>query len=690
MGGNLIKTYREACCSVFLVLVVFTISASAIKVQDLPPKHRLWLSEEVAYIITEKEKEVFLQLESDRERDLFIEAFWRQRDPLPETSVNEFREEHYGRVGYANKFLGKGSSKPGWRTDRGKIHIILGKPASVSSYGAESINLVPIEIWFYQGDYGPGLPSAFYVAFFQEDGLGDYILYSPLRHGPRKLLEAYDGDPNQAINRILRVDRELASVSRSLIPGQATIFDTKPAMNSELLLNKIAVLPQRKVDDLYAEKLLKYKSFVEVDHSVKYVGNEALLRVIPERDGRYFVHYAIEPSKLSVGSEAGKYFIHLDVFGKISDLSGKTVYQYQKDVSLNLDPDQVQEMRDKRFSFQDAFPLIAGKFRFDLLIKNPVSKEFTSFENEVVIPGPPTAPELGPIILSSKRDKELPPSPAFRPFRMGNAQIYPVASRTFNKNEKLFISFGVRGVTPGLKEGGRLEFVLFREDKKVLSFTRALWDYPGPDDYYEELTLSQYDPGIFSVSVVLIGPGNAEVSAFKEDFVISSQPNPPALWSLSEMIPPADDPYYSHILGIELFNTERIEEAKVLLEEVCRKRPGSVDFALSLAPVYFRLKEYPQVEDLLTRFMEKAGEHSSIYDLLGRSSFFQNDFGKAIYYFKKYLSRFGTNLEILNLLAESFFQTGEREEARSAWKKSLEIEPRQEDIRKKLDALGKN
>ena len=79
-----------------------------------------------------------------------------------------------------------------------------------------------------------------------------------------------------------------------------------------------------------------------------------------------------------------------------------------------------------------------------------------------------------------------------------------------------------------------------------------------------------------------------------------------------------------------------------------------------------------------------------MYDLLGRSHFHQGDFAKAVYYFKKYLSHFGTNLEILNLLAESFYQVGEKEEARSAWKKSLEIEPRQEEVRKKLEILEKS
>jgi GWxTD domain-containing protein len=679
-----------AVCGVLTVLLGGDAIAAKKDIQDLPPKYRIWLTEDVVYIITQREKDIFLQLESDRERDLFIEAFWRQRDPISETPDNEFREEHYRRIEYANKNFGRGSSQPGWKTDRGKMYIILGRPLSVSSYGGEQINLVPIEVWFYQGDYGSAMPPSFYLVFFQDEGLGDYILYSPLRHGPKKLLEAYDGDPDKAVNRILQVDRELASVSRSLIPGQsAAVYDTRPAIESELLLNKLAVFPQRKVDDLYAEKLLKYKSFVEVDHSVNYVGNDSLLKVIPEGEGRYFVHYAVEPNRLSIGSVEGKYFIHLEVFGKVADLSGKVVYQYEKVVYLNLDAEQVQEMKAKRFSFQDAFPLIPGRFRFDVLIKNPVSKEFTSIENEVTVPGPLTAPQLGPLILSGRREEKAPSDTGLRAFRVGRTQLYPVANRTFKKSDRLFVTFGILGLTPGLAEAGQLEFALFREDTQVLSFTKALQEYPGPEAYCEELDLGPYDPGLYSVAVVLRDAGNKDLGTAKEDFVLSAQPTLPETWSLSEKIPPAGDPQYSHILGTELLNLDRIEEATKCLEDACRERPDSLDFSLSLAQAYFRSGEYPKVEDLLTRFLSRAGEQSQVYELLGRSSFRQNDFGKAVYYFKKYLSHFGTNLEILNLLAESFYQVGEKEEARSAWKKSLEIDPKQEEIRKKLEALEK-
>ena len=82
-------------------------------------KYRKWLEEEVAYLITQKEKEVFLKLISDREKDLFIDAFWKQRDPTPGTDQNEFKDEHYQRIQYANQWYGRGTTTPGWKNGSG-------------------------------------------------------------------------------------------------------------------------------------------------------------------------------------------------------------------------------------------------------------------------------------------------------------------------------------------------------------------------------------------------------------------------------------------------------------------------------------------------------------------------------------------------------------------------------------------
>ena len=462
---------------------------------------------------------------------------------------------------------------------------------------------------------------------------------------------------------------------------------TKPALNSEMLLSKIEVFPQKKVKDLYADELLKYRSFIEVDSSANYISSDSLLKVIRERDGRYFVHYAVEPNRLSIGSSGGKFFVRLEVFGKISDSENKAVYQFQKDVSLNFTPEQVTEMKAKRFSFQDAFALIDGRYKFDLLIKNPVSKEFTSFESEVVIPRSDSRSAVSPLLLSAGARRETGPSSNLRPFRMGDIQVYPVANRAFTKSDQLFISFTVDRLPQSLRETGSLEFSFFLDDKKVHFSKKALKDFGNSGDCFEGFSLAGLDPGLYTVVVSLLDQDHKEVSSSKEDFSISTQRALPAVWSVSEVIPPLDDPYYSYVLGMQDLNCGRLSEAKALLEEAYHGRPASLDFALGLGQVYLRSAAYQRVQDILTRFLERANEQPQVYELLGRCSFLQSEHGRAIYYFKKYLAHFGTKLEILNMLAECFFQTGDLEEAKAAWKKSLEMEPRQEQIRKKLDAV---
>jgi GWxTD domain-containing protein len=151
--------------------------------KDLEPVYRQWLQEEVVYIITDKEREIFLQLQTNRERDIFIEGFWKQRDPTPNAPDNEFKTEHYRRIKYANQYLGKDSPQPGWQSDQGRIYIMLGEPQQIERFDNQS-DIYPVQVWFYDGMGEFGLPNAFNVVFFKKYNAGDYILYSPIRDGP--------------------------------------------------------------------------------------------------------------------------------------------------------------------------------------------------------------------------------------------------------------------------------------------------------------------------------------------------------------------------------------------------------------------------------------------------------------------------------------------------------------------------
>jgi GWxTD domain-containing protein len=102
--------------------------------QELSKPYKKWLDEDVVYIITDEERAAFRQLSNDEERDNFIEAFWQRRDPTPDTEENEYKEEHYQRIAYANEHFAAGV--PGWRTDRGRMYIVFGKPDEIESHPA--------------------------------------------------------------------------------------------------------------------------------------------------------------------------------------------------------------------------------------------------------------------------------------------------------------------------------------------------------------------------------------------------------------------------------------------------------------------------------------------------------------------------------------------------------------------------
>jgi len=149
---------------------------------ELKKAYKDWLEKDVTYVITDEERKAFKKLATDDERERFIEEFWRRRDPDPDTDENEFKEEYYERIAYANEHFASGI--PGWKTDRGRIWIMYGKPderethPSGGSYdrpsyeGGGNTTTYPFEIWFYR--YLAGVGSGVEIEFVDPTGSGEY------------------------------------------------------------------------------------------------------------------------------------------------------------------------------------------------------------------------------------------------------------------------------------------------------------------------------------------------------------------------------------------------------------------------------------------------------------------------------------------------------------------------------------
>src|SRR5579863_2671791 len=150
--------------------------------KELATPYKKWLEEEVPYIISDEERSAFLQLQTNEEREQFIEAFWQRRDPTPDTVENEFKEEHYRRIAYANDKFSSGI--PGWRTDRGRIYIMWGPPDSIETHANGSLYNRPMsegggqatvyafDDWTYH--YMEGIGENIMIEFVDPTGTGEY------------------------------------------------------------------------------------------------------------------------------------------------------------------------------------------------------------------------------------------------------------------------------------------------------------------------------------------------------------------------------------------------------------------------------------------------------------------------------------------------------------------------------------
>lgn len=668
-----------------LILAALTVAAQKTSVKDLPEKYRTWLEEEVVYIISPKERDVFLQLQSDKEREMFINAFWKARDEDPSTPENKFKDEHYRRIDYANKNFGRGLKAGGWRSDMGRIYITLGPPRDITRYENET-NLYPLQIWFYSGIEGGGLPNSFNVVFFKKDNAGDYILYSPVRDGPQKLMPFYNGDMTdylQAWSELRRtVDPTVADVSMSLIPGEY-IEGMNPTVASDILISqKIPKVAYENVKDGYAQKLLKYKDSVEVEYTANYIENDALVQVTRDAAGRAFVHLLLEPARLSVEHFEGVYRTNFEINGLISNTEGKTIYQFDRRLPLSLTEDQFAKINNRRVSYQEVLPLIEGDYKVSLLWKNTVSKEFSSVEASVKVPPARSLTLSTPILAYRVID-----NPAFagqvKPFTVGPTQLVASPRNDFTVQDTLTVFCELGGLTEALKFAGSLSIALVRTNQVVAAVTKPLAGAGDPFRVLQDFPLANFPPDYYSAEVSLLDGAKTVVLSTRTPFYISLNPSLSRAWIMYPPMPAANDPAYSEILGMEYFQAGDLAKARPLVEEAFRRAPGSAPFALDVCRVRFELKDYQGVYDVATPFYRDRKDFA-FAQYLGESAQALGRYGEAIGFYKDHLSAFGTNLPVLNAIGDCYVKTGDLAGAISVWKKSLELNPSQADLKKKL------
>ena len=153
------------------------------------------------------------------------------------------------------------------------------------------------------------------------------------------------------------------------------------------MMATIDSLPTRKVAPGYAEDFLTHRATVEVDYSVHHIGNRFAAAVLRDADKAFFLNYVLVPDVLSVDPFENLYSADIKTTVRLADSRGKTVYQQDRDVPLQLRREELKALGDSSFHYYDSLPVAPGRYKFSVLWENTVSREFTSFEGSVVVPG---------------------------------------------------------------------------------------------------------------------------------------------------------------------------------------------------------------------------------------------------------------------------------------------------------------
>ena len=679
---------------VFLVTLEL-VSNFAFAQAPLSPKHKKWLEEEVPYIITSKERDVFKKLETDELRDRFVEEFWIQRDPTPGTPRNEFKEEHYRRIDYANKTFGRGTPFQGWRTERGRIYIMLGPPVDVEH--VLSGDTYVMELWFYHGNPALGLPGYFRLLFFQKFGGGDLVLYDPAANSPKDLVTnprmptspatglpgswtAMDAWAYDVISRSLPDDVRQALFS--MIPGRAN-FTPLDMIGASVQLAQIQQAPLKRIDDAYALDFLNHKASVEVSYSVHFMGNRTAVSVLENPSGQFFLHYVIVPDTLSMDSYQERYVADLRTTVRLADLSGRTVFQQERTIPVELGQDELKAVEKNAFQLYDALPVIPGHFILHILLENMVTKEFTTVEKDLAIPGEPGL-WMSPIVPSRKVMEDPAQGGNGRAYQVGIYQLYPCLNSTFLAKDTAYFFLQVHGLSGELRDSGGLVYSIMKGDQVLLSARKKAAESGNGRDFLAEFPLAKFVPGAYALKAALQDKDGRELASQSLGFTVSDKAIA-GTWVFAQENPPEGDPSYSYILGTQYLNAGDPARGREELAKAWAKKPDSVEYAVGYARALLATEDPAKVKDLLLPFGKKGSADFDLYAVLGTACQDAGDYQEAITWLQKALSYKGNVIEILNRLGACFLQIGDKDQALKAWKKSLEVKPDQENIKKLIE-----
>ena len=365
-------------------------NAKALKI-ELSKTYRKWLDEDVRWIITDEERSTFMQLSNDEERDQFIEAFWQRRDPTPDTEENEYKEEHYRRIAYANEHFAAGI--PGWKSDRGHMYIVFGPPDEIDSHpsggtyerpmeeGGGETSTFPFETWRYR--YIEGIGQEVMIEFVDTCMCNDYHMTLD-----RSEKDALKYTPNAGLT--LYEQMGMSSKTNRFSNGGLEQLGAGP-FNQDLQTKQFDRLAQ--LAKLQAAPAVKFKDLEEiVSHkiSVNLMPFDVRADFVKVTSDTVLVPVTIQLKNRDVtfqnkdGVERGT----VNIFGRVTTLTGKVVQTFEDTVQVDVPVELLPKTAENSSVYWKALPLriSQNRYRLDIVVKDVNGDRTGSWSRAIEIP----------------------------------------------------------------------------------------------------------------------------------------------------------------------------------------------------------------------------------------------------------------------------------------------------------------
>ena len=475
---------------------------------ELKKAYKDWLEKDVTYVITDEERKAFKKLATDDERERFIEEFWRRRDPDPDTDENEFKEEYYERIAYANEHFASGI--PGWKSDRGRIWIMYGKPderethPSGGSYdrpsyeGGGNTTTYPFEIWFYR--YLAGVGSGVEIEFVDPTGSGEYrIARSP--------------DEKDAMLNIpgagLTLSEQLGLTDKAQrVGGMGGIGNNNYTREQDSPFSRLQLLadlsrpPQVKFNDLASA----VNTGVIEENPLNF---DVRVDFFRQSDERVITAITIQVQNkdLVFQDSGGLQQARINIFGRITSVAGRRAGVFEDPVITTATSQELSDAKDRKSAYQKAVALPPGTYKVDVIVRDVASG--ATGVRHIALPVPKYDPQklsTSTLVLAAKLEN-MGDRPAVGQFVIGQAKVIPNVSGIYRRGEPVGVymqvyNAGIDQTT--LRPSVDVEYALLKDGKEV---GKQAEDWRGMSDSGQRLTLArlidtrQLSPGEYELTI---------------------------------------------------------------------------------------------------------------------------------------------------------------------------------------------